>query len=62
MRSGMRGVCADTTKQKRHGTGLGLSISHGIVNDHGGQLIIDSVEGMFTRVSVLLPAGPARDS
>jgi PAS domain S-box-containing protein len=51
-----------STKTEGKRTGLGLSISHGIVNDHGGQLIIDSVAGMFTRVSVLLPAGPARDS
>jgi signal transduction histidine kinase len=51
-----------STKTEGKRTGLGLSISHGIVNDHGGQLTIDSVAGMFTRVSVMLPAGPARDS
>ncbi len=45
-----------TTKPQDQGTGLGLSISHGIVNDHRGQLGIESVEGQFTRVTVQLPA------
>lgn len=45
-----------TTKPPGQGTGLGLAISHGIVNDHGGRLAIESVEGGFTRVEILLPA------
>jgi len=45
-----------TTKTEGKRTGLGLSISHGIVNDHGGHLSIDSVEGEFTRISLDLPA------
>lgn len=44
-----------TTKPTGKGTGLGLSISHSIIRDHGGKLLIDSVEGEFTRVSVILP-------
>lgn len=44
-----------TTKPSGLGTGLGLSISHRIISDHGGRLIVDSVEGGFTRVIVLLP-------
>jgi len=51
-----------TTKTEGKRTGLGLSISHGIVNDHGGRLIIDSVENIFTRVSVDLPAGQPKNS
>jgi len=48
-----------TTKPNGHGTGLGLSISHGIINDHGGRLIFDSVEGEFTKVVIDLPyVGP----
>ncbi|MBI3599619.1 MAG: PAS domain S-box protein [Nitrospinae bacterium] len=45
-----------TTKPKGEGTGLGLSISHGIISDHGGKLAVNSIEGEFTRVEVILPA------
>jgi PAS domain S-box-containing protein len=45
-----------STKPKGIGTGLGLSISHGIINDHGGNLKIDSVEGKFTKIIIELPA------
>ncbi len=45
-----------TTKPANQGTGLGLSISHGIINDHGGTLQIDSVYGEFTKVIIDLPA------
>jgi len=44
-----------TTKPRGKGTGLGLSISHGIITEHGGKLVIDSVEGEYTRVVITLP-------
>jgi len=44
-----------TTKPPKEGTGLGLSISHGIINDHGGALTLDSVVGKFTKVTIDLP-------
>ncbi|AMV71736.1 hypothetical protein JCM30471_02020 [Desulfuromonas carbonis] len=44
-----------TTKPVGQGTGLGLSISHGIINDHGGTVKLESVEGQFTRVRIDLP-------
>ncbi|MEN8264282.1 MAG: PAS domain S-box protein, partial [Nitrospirota bacterium] len=44
-----------TTKPGPDGTGLGLSISHGIINDHGGRIEIESVEGDFTKVIIDLP-------
>jgi len=44
-----------TTKTEGKRTGLGLSISHGIVENHEGQLIIDSIEGQYTRITVDLP-------
>lgn len=44
-----------TTKPRGVGTGLGLSISHGIISDHGGKLHIQSVEGQYTKVHILLP-------
>lgn len=45
-----------TTKPDSEGTGLGLSIVNEIVAQHGGLLDIDSEEGEYTLVTVLLPA------
>jgi polar amino acid transport system substrate-binding protein len=44
-----------TTKRDSGGTGLGLAISYGIVNDHGGQLNIESEPGKGTTVTVSFP-------
>jgi PAS domain S-box-containing protein len=44
-----------TTKPSGSGTGLGLSISHGIIEDHGGRLDIESIEGRYTKVAIELP-------
>jgi signal transduction histidine kinase len=40
---------------KETGTGLGLWISHSIVAAHDGQLIVESILGAGTCVSVRLP-------
>jgi len=45
-----------STKPAKMGTGLGLSISHGIVNNHGGNIRIESVTGKFTEVIIEIPA------
>ena len=44
-----------STKSDGKRTGLGLSISHGIVENHKGRLIIESVQGHFTRINIDLP-------
>ncbi|MEO5710023.1 MAG: ATP-binding protein [Nocardioidaceae bacterium] len=44
------------------GTGLGLRIVHTIVENHGGRLDVESVEGEGTRVRMVLPlAGSERE-
>jgi len=44
-----------STKTDGKCTGLGLAISHGIVESHGGELTIDSMEGHFTQINIDLP-------
>lgn len=41
------------------GTGLGLAICKEIVERHGGQIVLATGAGKGTKVTVLLPAGPA---
>jgi len=44
-----------TTKEEGKGTGLGLSTSYGIIAGHSGELAVDSEEGQWTEVRVVLP-------
>ncbi len=51
-----------TTKAPGRGTGLGLSISHGLVQQGGGSIQVQSSEGKGTRVDVFLPVCPPAES
>lgn len=44
-----------TTKPQGVGTGLGMSISHGLVTAHNGRLLLSSMPGAWTRVTIDLP-------
>ncbi len=48
-----------TTKPVGKGTGLGLSIVRQIVDQHEGQILIDSKEGQGTRIALSFPVRPS---
>lgn len=51
-----------TTKPVGEGTGLGLSISHGIIEQHGGTISVDTIPGEGTRFTITLPIDAERSN
>ncbi|NOZ24924.1 MAG: DUF3365 domain-containing protein [Nitrospirae bacterium] len=47
-----------TTKEPGEGTGLGLSVSYGIIKEHGGDIMFESVEGEGSTFIIKLPLRP----
>jgi two-component system NtrC family sensor kinase len=45
-----------TTKTVGKGTGLGLSVSYGIIQEHGGRILVDSSAGKGTHFKLKLPS------
>ena len=41
--------------QRGKGAGLGLAIAREIIHAHGGQIVAESIEGLGTRFTILLP-------
>jgi len=44
-----------TTKGTGEGTGLGLSVSYGIVQDHGGEIRVESEPACGATFTLILP-------
>jgi two-component system NtrC family sensor kinase len=47
-----------TTKGVGQGTGLGLSISYGIIQSHGGEILVRSEVGVGTEFIIMIPVYP----
>jgi len=44
-----------TTKPPGQGTGLGMSLVYDVVKSENGIITIDSTEGLFTNIHIIIP-------
>ena len=44
-----------TTKGPKHGTGLGLAVTYGIIQEHSGNITVESRSGAGTSFHIELP-------
>ena len=51
-----------STKGEVKGTGLGLSVSHGIIQNHQGEIRVESQPGKGATFTVLLPIKGVEDA
>ncbi len=48
-----------STKAVGKGSGMGLAVVHGIVHEHGGHVLVDTIPGQGTTFRILLPSTEA---
>ncbi|HYW79953.1 MAG TPA: ATP-binding protein, partial [Thermoguttaceae bacterium] len=49
-----------TSKEVGQGTGLGLAVSYGIIERHGGMIVVESTAGEGTVFIITLPVGGSK--
>ncbi|TAJ11066.1 MAG: PAS domain S-box protein [Nitrospirae bacterium] len=49
-----------TTKEVGKGTGLGLTVVHGILQEHGGSITVESQKDQGTAFTLMLPVSPSQ--
>ncbi len=51
-----------TTREVGKGMGLGLAVAYGVINRHGGKILVDSTVGQGSTFTILLPVTDLKNS